>query len=162
SGHELDAHAANRSRIQALTDAVLGVGQPESGPARLRIGDAAVNIELAAGSHANELTILPGNNDPAEIERFVRTATRQGNANELHIDLGLSFHVNRAKVADLRTAYLATFAKFGFAWVGHESYARVRTQIQRPDEKILESFWLDPRETGINETTILSVEQPMP
>lgn len=162
SGHELDAHAANRSRMEALMGAVLGKGRPESGPARLRVGDAAVNINLGAGGETNELTILPGSNDPGEVERLFQNTTRLRDGDEIHIDLGVSFHVNRAKVADLRAAYLAVFAEFGFAWIGHASYARVRAQIQQPEEEVLESFWLAPREIGINETTIIWAEAPFP
>ena len=60
SGHELDIHAANRSRTQALSDALLGHGEAESGRAHLQLGDATVNIEITTGSEFNELKILPG------------------------------------------------------------------------------------------------------
>lgn len=162
SGHQLDIHAANRSRMQALSDALLGHGESESGRARLQLGDAAVNIDLTTGSEFNELKILPRQNDPAAIERLFQNAQGLKEGDELHLELGVSFRPSHAMVADLRSAYLAAFAKLGFAWVGHADYGRVRDQIHHPDEAILEAFWLDPREISVNETTMVWVESPFP
>jgi hypothetical protein len=148
--------------MEALISGLLGVGDPEAGPARLRVGDAAVNIELSTGRDCNDLTILPRQNDPATIDRLIENMRSWKQGDEIHIDLGLAFHPDRAKIADLRAAYLAVFAMLGFAWVGHANYASVRAQIQQPEDEILRAFWLHPREVGINETTIVWVEKPFP
>lgn len=160
-GYQLDSEVARRAELQALIDGLQGKGGEVSGRGRLRLEESSANVEISADNSVNRIEVLDGQNSPAACSGIAGELTRMGADSTLHLDLGPGFHVRRAKVGDLRTAYLLAVARFGYAWACGTAYEGVRKQIDRPDEVVLEAFWSDLRRAGFRESALVLVDQPV-
>jgi hypothetical protein len=140
AGHQLDYHAFAVERIRRVV-----AGEPYGPvPARVKIDEVTVNMELRSDGTLNEIIGLPAGNPPGVLDKIMAgfdAHVRAGTHPSIEFALPtLRFLPRRAAVSYLRAGYLATFAAMGYAAVARQSFDSVRQQIWEPDAEHLPHF----------------------
>ncbi|HEU4699996.1 MAG TPA: HNH endonuclease [Gemmatimonadales bacterium] len=147
AGHTVDAAVRAREDLFALGRALFQREGTVSGRGAITIGDTRLNIDFAIGPDGPTFVVPREINDPAKIEAqeaYLRdsSAGKVPSPRSLTFSTGIRFRSLHAKVGDLRTAYLAAFAKYGYWYALHPHLDAVRRQIRNPDTAILpDSAW---------------------
>jgi hypothetical protein len=147
-GSRQDAAMRRRTDLWDLNEALQG--RPGSykakGGVTLDIGGHSIRADIDA--IAGSATLIPWKkrNNPETFELAMTHYSTRSKAGDLKFNLTprLRFDPRLSKVGDLKTAYLAAFAKFGYSYAFHASLDRVRDQIREPSAKILPSWWILP------------------
>ncbi len=145
AGHRLDAHVNRREKGLAFFKAMLEGGTYE-GRAQIKIGESVTNANLTARDKFVEITPSKEINNPIEHGRlhealagFKENGTWEGQRIDFKL-VGEAFNRHKAMVADLKTAYLACFAKLGYQYILRPQLDIVRNQIIQPELKLIEGF----------------------
>jgi hypothetical protein len=143
AGHTVDAAVSRREELWKFRDLVLeGTGESPV-YAALEINGVPVNVKVALEADGTRVIhLLAVNNDPelvARVSEHLERGSVQGvlEAKEFTLTSRAEYHVRRAMVGDLRTAYLTTFATFGYRYAFDLRLDAVREQILSPDLPIL-------------------------
>lgn len=157
AGHALESHAHRRERQNNFVAKLLGDAQGHGGRGVATFGNARVNIELTRDNGTINFKVS-SHNDPAAIaasEEFFRQGSVGDDWKGLHFQVTSvdAYHPRRAKVADLKAAFLTVTAAFGYTFAMHDFLASVRDQISHPDSLILPNWWgtldIPPRSIAI-------------
>lgn len=158
AGHGVDAEAARRDEA-AQFERVIRYGNPgNAGRLTLTWGNQPLTIDASVGDDGvTELKIVGTANDPARVkaaQEFMTALSAAGKTDGYTMQ-GTSFvrfHPRKARISDLRAAYLACCAKFGYRYAFHPALDSIRAQIAAPDKKILELWWFDKNPRAANST----------
>jgi hypothetical protein len=140
-------------------------GAFESG-ARLAIDGIPTNVSLKVVGNLIEITVPEGINNPkffgAQSE-YLRAKHESREATEISLEITPrgQFDMWSAQVGDLRSAYLACFAKFGYTWALLPGLDIVREQILRPDVRTIKNAWLIKPENFPNQPLIIEIVPPV-
>jgi hypothetical protein len=145
AGHTVDADHHGRERFFGLGRAVSGQGDEFVGPVKLTISGIPTNATLVWRGGRFILEIRQGQNNPKLFEEQIE-AVKQHQQNPvdgmtLSLNARVKFNFDRSRVSDLRAAYLAAFAQFGYRYAFDRRLHSVREQIQRPDEPLIDGAW---------------------
>lgn len=159
AGHGVDAEAARRDEA-AQFEQVIRYGKPgKAGRLTLTWGGQPLTIDAAVNDDGvTELKIVGKANDPARVkaaQQFMTALSTAGKTDEYTMR-GTSFvryHPRKARISDLRAAYLACCAKFGYRYALHPALDVVRSQIADADKRILGMWWFDQK-TWLADPTI--------
>ena len=146
AGHTVDAAAHNRERLLSLGDILAGRRGEFEGPARVKFQGFSTNAILSMRDNSVTIVVRETTNHP---ERFRgQMSAIQGEVEAARggsVEFGISTRVrapfHRARVGDLRAAFLAAFAQFGYSYAFHPRLAPVLAQIARPDEELIDGAW---------------------
>jgi hypothetical protein len=155
AGHGVDAEAARRDEA-AQFEEVMRYGKPgKAGRLTLTWGNQPLTIDASVGDDGvTELKVVGNANDPARIKaahEFMAALSAEGKTDGYTMQ-GTSFvrfHPRKARISDLRAAYLACCAKLGYRYALHPALDLVRAQIADPDKEILERWWFDKNPRAI-------------
>jgi hypothetical protein len=158
AGHGVDAEAARRDEA-AQFEQVIRHGKPgKAGRLTLTWGNQPLTIDASVGEDGvTELKIVGSANNPARVKaahEFMKALSAAGKTDGYTMQ-GKSFvrfHPRKARISDLRAAYLACFAKFGYRYGLHPELDLIRAQIANPDKKILERWWFDQKPRPVKPT----------
>jgi len=146
AGHRIDAHVIRREKGLAFFKAIL-VGGTYEGRAQIRAGGESVtNANVTARDNFVEITPGMEISNPIENVRLQQALAgfkENGNWESQKIDfklVGETFNLHKAMVADLKSAYLACFAKLGYQYILRPQLDIVRNQIIQPELKLIEGF----------------------
>jgi hypothetical protein len=164
AGSEIDAHAHDEMRSRALMSC--------DGERRRVVlifpNDNRLNVDMLVtardGGQAVNFQVLGKRNDPKIIERVFQEMDSGG------FGAGTTFQVRdrvhydkqKADISYLRSAYLAAFAKLGYAYILSEVFDVVRRQIQYPEDEILEIQRFQLKSQTADENLFLVIEKPIP
>lgn len=145
AGHRIDAHVIRREKGLAFFKAMLEGGTYE-GLAQIRVGESVTNANLTARDRFVEITPGKEINNPIEhvkLQEALAGLKENGAWEGQKIDfklVGDAFNQHKAMVADLKTAYLACFAKLGYQYILRPQLDVVRIQILQPELKLIDGF----------------------
>lgn len=155
AGHTIDAAVGLRTELERFRDLLLhGTGELPV-DAVLNIAGVRANVRLRIDeSGSTVIELLKHSNDPQVLkqigEQLERGSTQAVSpVEEMTVTARAEYHIRRAKVGDLRTAYLAAFASFGYRYAFHSRLNCVREQILAPDSTTIRSWSI-----GLNTTTL--------
>jgi hypothetical protein len=164
AGHEIDAEAARRDEMNQFMR-VLFNGEPgEAGRATATWGNQLLRIEVSVdASRTVDLNVLKDSNDPARIEAgsaFMRELMESGKTDGyiFNITAAARVHLRKAQVSDLRTAYLACVARFGYRSALHATLHPIRERIAKPEEQILKYWWMPKNPLGTEQAIAVFIE----
>lgn len=147
AGHTVDAAVHQRDNVNQFARLILSnqEGPPER--AVLTIGGEEVNVAVSRGADGKtKFSIMPALNDPAALRRVQQymdrlTALESAKGERFRVRSRASYHARLAKIGDLRAAYIAAFAAFGYRYAFAPALEPVRAQIQSPNENIIPDSW---------------------
>ena len=146
AGHTVDAAAHERHRLFELGKGLAGRGGEFAGSVKLQIGGVATNAELRLQDSQAILKIHENSNHPqrfADQTQALARAAEMGRPEDLrlHVTAKLPFKFERARISDLRAAFIAAFAQFGYRYAVHPRLAGIRKQVLDPDTPIIDGAW---------------------
>ena len=146
SGHKLDSELVKRQSHYNLITALTKRTSEFSGRVKLEIAGEKLNFDLYINSQTGRGSYKPAGNNPKAMERYStemkRFATEDlWNGQEVKTTTVFGYNDWLSKVGDLRLAYLASFALFGYRYAFDNRLSKIREQILNPEEKILNGFW---------------------
>jgi hypothetical protein len=165
-GSRQDAAVKERTRLWDLSEALHGREgtYKAKGGATLKIGEHSVSADIDVTKGFAKLVPWTERNNPETFRLAMEHYAERSKAGDLKFNLTprIRFHPRLSKVGDLKTAYLAAFAKFGYSYAFHETLDRVRDQIREPSAKILPSWWIrpGPEMDGQESPTMWAVREP--
>lgn len=153
AGYSVDAAVSARERVTRFVDVI---GQKVEGPAgraTLKSGESAVEVDVSHQGGVTALSIVPRSNDPRAVaqlsKHFEALAAADGHKDgvQMQLDVKQTFHERRARVGDLRIAFLACTALFGYRFALSSVLFEVRKQILNPDENVMSRWWIRGKKT---------------
>ncbi len=159
-GHRLDAAVRDRTTLFDLNEALATGKGHARGRARLQFKGRRVNVTYELRDR--ELTIVPppGINSPEERREFLEHFQVKIHES-IQFTPRIRFHPRRSKVGDLRTGYLAAFAKFGYSYAFNRCLSLVRQQISEPDRKVYPEWWILPDRQAVDAPLLVMLDQPV-
>jgi hypothetical protein len=167
SGSTLDAAMRAREDLRSLYPALFrGIGT-FAGPAQLSVDGVSVNAELDARGRTFSVVVYEAHNDPAVVRERIehmqeRSAAGQSGSIKRQVTPRKRFHIRRSKIGDLRVAYLAAFAGYGYRYAYDPRLESVRLQLQQPEEEIVQHAWLLEPSNSSSEPMFLGLSRPVP
>jgi HNH endonuclease len=150
AGHEIDAEAAKRDEMTNFVQVLLQGKPGQAGRATATWGNQPLRIDVSVdASRTVDLKVIKDSNDPAKVHastEFMKELMKAGKTDgySFKVTAAVRFHPRKAQISDLKAAYLACVARFGYRYASHNALDQVRAQIARPEERILEN-WSVPK-----------------
>lgn len=164
AGHQIDAEAARRDEMAQFLR-VLVSGEPgEAGRAMATWGNQPLRIEVSVDADRTvDLRVLKESNDPRRVEAassFMRELTNSGKTDgyKFNIIPAVRVHLRKAQIGDLKTAYLACVARFGYRYALQDALNPIRAQIARPEEQLLKYWWMARNPLGAAQAIAVFIE----
>jgi len=133
----------------------------------LSIGGAMVRVRVERNpdTGATQFKILGERNDPKVVEAVsdymaALASDSDVSGERFQVNSGVTYDSRLARIAELKAAFLAAFAAFGYRYALSSALMPVREQIMKPRQRILDEPWIvgvDDEETQL----ILIVEDPV-
>jgi hypothetical protein len=148
TGTVLDSQVAAREQFIDGQLRIVGASPLPKTRATFIVGDASVRVEIERHERSVYITALGHRNAPEALravdKAFDRLAAGDEDVRpEVHVELpGQRFHGTRALIGDLKSAYLATFAKLGYRWALQPTLDAVRQQLKEPGTDFLPQWWI--------------------
>jgi hypothetical protein len=127
-----------------------GQGGSYRGNARLSTGGVTTNIHLAFEGQNLTVEIPERLNHPNNLRhhqgaRPPRAEVEPGDPRAFQIQVRAKFKWRHAGIGDLKSAYIAAFAMFGYRYAFDPSLDLVREQIRNPDAELIRpACWYQP------------------
>lgn len=166
AGHGPDAHVAGREAAIAAMRVIVGQSADGVIRGRARVGDHTVRVQIRSSGKETGIEVIGKVNSPASIASFNQAmedlaATPERTVREIHLSAATGYHPRRALIGDLKTAYLATFASFGYTYILQPGMEMIRSQIANPDATIIEQWWLGDKVLDRRELRLAVAEFPV-
>lgn len=150
AGAVLDIAISQHDEQRQFKQTVLGGGSNRTTRAKLRVGEAALNVEVfRAPDDKVQMNVHGSSTSPEAVlrvkEYFESLAAKKGEpGTTLQLTSRARYRPRHLRVAYLRAAYLAAFAAFGYRYALSRPLQRVVQQIRRPDEDVLDGWTFMP------------------
>jgi hypothetical protein len=146
AGHTVDAAAHHRQRFLSLGALLAGRGGEFEGSVTIKIAGISTNARIRFVGQQMTIEVHERDNPPQRFEeqhKALKDAVEAGQPEDLRFDMNarIRFKFDRARVSDLRAAYLAAFAQFGYRYALRPELNAVREQIMAPDSPISDGAW---------------------
>lgn len=135
--------------------------------ARLTVVGLDRHLNITVRREGNNITVLglPKNNPPdlqRSWEESLEKAHEDGSWGDYHFQVLLpGVNLGRARIGDLKAAYLIAFAALGYKYILRATLDRVRRQILEPERPILTNFHGTRRQADPAERHLVITEQPV-
>lgn len=142
AGHTFDAALKTREDFRRFRQALVSRQGTYAGHVRLEAGGTQVNAKITVDASGLTLNVLSPINDPREAKRlfehFEKLASEGAGIGEHYRITGVQrLRARHSTVGELRSAYLAAFARLGYEYAFHPRLAAVRQQIREPDRQLV-------------------------
>jgi hypothetical protein len=165
AGHTVDAAVVGRGRFFQFGDSLFRKQGEFRGPVKIEFRGVVVNAILVTKDGRVTILVDRGHNNPRLLDQQIAEMERELNATgsaEFRLTATVKFGFDRARVGDLRSAYLAAFAMFGYRYAYDARLDIVREQIMHPDQEMIDGAWWIPL-PGLTEDPMLMVMvEPVP
>lgn len=148
AGHTAEAALHAREENRRFMEFMRGRRDRYESHVALDVGGETIRARLArdADAGATKFQILGETNDPKVVRKVSEHMTglaKQGDATgeEIRVSSGVMYDPRLAKVAELKSAFLAAFAAFGYRYAFSRVLLPVRQQIMEPDQEVLTDPW---------------------
>ena len=161
-GSRQDAQVKNRTRLWDLNEALRGRDGEYTGKATLHFDELNVRADVEIRKGSAKFVPWTKSNNPATFDAAMEYYSAQSKAGNLKFKVTprIRLDVRLSKVGDLKTAYLAAFAKFGYRYAADLRLAAVRQQIRQPKAQILPPWWIRPNTDGEGFPTLVVLDSP--
>ncbi len=127
--------------------------------------DGEVNVKVRREGMNITVFGLPKNNPPdlqRSWEESLEKAHEDGSWGDYHFQVLLpGVNLDRARIGDLKAAYLVAFAALGYKYILPAALDRVRRQILEPERPILANFHWSRRQADPAERHLVITEEPV-
>lgn len=142
AGHAVDSHVKRREDIRDFSRRQLE--RPLRAQIKFPGMENPANVKVS-GAGGYFITGLPDNNNPEDQKKFEEVLERLSakggwDGVKFEITLQQAVDMRKARVGDLRTAYLVAFAVFGYRFALSPALDSVRKQLMNVEKKLLENF----------------------
>jgi hypothetical protein len=124
-------------------------GQPADfeGPVRVDLGGVVTNAMLSVKNGRLIFQVERHRNNPKIVDQQIANLEQRKLTVEepvtIKVTARVKFGFDRSRVGDLRSAFIAAFAMFGYRYAYSSRLDGVRQQILRPDEALIDgAFWI--------------------
>lgn len=137
AGGTVDGHLHRRAKLHQFRSLALGDETSYDGKVRMTVNGETINVKAYRDADTGMIRIVPQRqwNNPEVYDRVVASQMM-----EFQLTSGIHYKKRWAEISELRSAYLAAFAKFGYRLICHPTFDFVREQIANPDCKILDRW----------------------
>lgn len=143
-GYELDAEVHKRERIHRFRRALAGEDVSVTEVARFEVDGVSATATVTVAGGGVLVEGRPEDSHPDDVERQTQTFEDAADigSNDLSLQISplVQADTKKARVGDLRTAYLVTFAALGYGYILQSDLDPVRRQIRNPKKEILSRF----------------------
>ncbi|MGA2222248.1 MAG: HNH endonuclease [Verrucomicrobiia bacterium] len=154
AGYQIDAHVHREQLSHSFMEK-----NGQTRRATLIKGEIQLNVDVRNDQKGIQIQILGEHNDPKVVEKSDSQILVDGTSFQLRDEV--SYSRKMADVGYLKSAYLAAFAKLGYAYVLMHGLDRVRQQIRSPQSQLLEVFRLDAGSGDEIEKALLLFQRPI-
>jgi hypothetical protein len=146
AGHTVDAAVHGRERYFNLGRALSGKPGEYEGPVQIDIGGITANASMSLKDGKVRIEVHKRRNHPQKFRQQKESlgasgGKAPGSPPEIRVRARVKFEWHPSLVGDLRAAYLAAFAMFGYSWAFHPRLALVRKQIIESDKELIDGAW---------------------
>lgn len=162
AGAYIDAAMSNRDALAKFANFLIHGTASEAWKATLDIAGHRINVEVSEDEdNIIGMTIIDGSNDPKVINSLHAHMESLKHGFEFRITPRIRYNQRLAKIGDLKTAFLAAFAVFGYAYAFSTPLNPVRQQILNPKQQIIDGWSIKP-DLAKNIAYLLLVPDPLP
>lgn len=166
AGYSVDSAVVQRQKLVDFTEAVMGQKQNFKGRAAFLIGGETLNINFEKNEGTLSIKPVREINDPKKLkayEEYMNHLYRSGKFDgmEFKITPSARYHIKYSKIGDLKTAFIISFAFFGYRYALHERLSIVREQIINYKSDIINYYWLPSNPNITQKDFICLVEKPV-
>lgn len=164
AGYSIDASIINREKLNKSIDALVK-GNFE-GRTTLKIGGESINVNLEV--HDGSVTIKPSKaiNNPAKLsflKDYMKRLYKEGrlNGEEFKLTPRITYSRSLSKIGDLKTAFLVCFSFFGYSYILNNRLSKVREQIIKYNDTIIDWYWIAPNEKVKDKYALFLLNRPV-
>ena len=145
AGHRIDNHVHRRNRVISFAKATNGEDTYE-GRVRVDLEDESINADLKVQDGAFQFKVPTKYNNPEDKNQLfdhLHALEKNNGWRDQSFKVRLildSFSQRRVDISDLKSAYLAAFAFFGYGYILPNTLDVIRKQIAHPESEVLNGF----------------------
>lgn len=166
SGYSIDAAVVGREKLFEATKAITGQRRNYKGRARLSMGDETINVRMEVNE--GTISIIPPKNinDPKKLEAYkayMMNLHKEGkwDGEKFNISPLVSYKNKYSKIGDLKSAFIISFALFGYTYILNKRLSPVREQILNYDSDIIDRYWLSSDQKIDKKYFICMLDEPI-
>lgn len=160
AGHTVDAELHRRNELERFAELLLQGEGDGPLPAVIRIAGETANVQVVREEGGRTLIQLtPRNNNPDVMRRIGEHIGATRGAGQFNVTARARYSRRLVKVGELRSAFLAAFALFGYRYAFHPYLDSVRHQILHPNEKVIE-YWNVGLKQDAEQRAIALIREP--
>jgi hypothetical protein len=148
AGHGIDKAVAARDEARRIEDALLRKKTSYTRPGRIELEGLVTNADISITPLATTIIVPVQRNNPPIRDEQIRLWQERTSKRNLNFTLSFplpGFSERKARLGDLKSAYLAAFAVFGYHLAFHPRMHIVRRQLWEPDSELITQAWLPNR-----------------
>lgn len=147
SGYTIDAAVVGRKKMFDAAKAITGQKRNYEGRARLTMGGESINVRIEVNEGAISIKPPLNINDPKKLQAYkdyMMSLHKEGkwDGEKFNIAPIASYRNKYSKIGDLKSAFIISFARFGYKYVLSKQLSPVREQILNYDSDIIDRYWL--------------------
>jgi HNH endonuclease len=165
AGHTVDAAVVGRDRFFQLGHSLFRKDGEFRGPVKIEFGGVVINATLITKDGSVTILVDRGRNNPRLLDQQIAEMERDLNSTgsaEFRLTARIKFGFDRARVGDLRSAYLAAFATFGYRYAYDARLDVVRQQTLHPDQEFIDGAWWIPLPDLTEDPMLMVMVEPVP
>lgn len=159
-GHSIDSE---RYKLEKLK-----IESSVSDPIRVKVKNeegTTVNCDMVFTDGQIRILNLPNNNHPEDYENWEKTFEdlegQKWDGYKFNFTTVEKINLRKARISDLKSAYLYMFIKLGYRYILRPNLNSVREQILNSEEKIIDNFSLSANNNPIKESEFLISQEPL-
>lgn len=167
AGSTIDAALRRREDLIQLGRGLHGHGGEYDGKAQVEIGGVRTNARLKLSGRELAIEVPQRLNNPVRFQEQQASMPRGPVAAgaqpaQIRLHARIRFKWRDAQIGDLKSAYLAAFALFGYLFGLHPRLDPIREQIRHPEQEIIQgAWWIAPPELAGDPMLVL-IREPFP
>ncbi|MCP3890401.1 MAG: HNH endonuclease [Desulfobulbaceae bacterium] len=166
SGYTIDAAVVEREKLIDAAKAITGQRRNYEGRATLKMGDELINVRIEVNEGAISIKPPLNINDPKKLTAYIDYMMylhKEGkwDGETFNIKPMASFKNKYSRIGDLKSAFIVSFAKFGYKYVLSKQLSPVREQILNYDSDIIDKYWLSSDQKIDHKYFICILDEPV-
>lgn len=146
AGSFLDSQISQRDKLDSFINILGKKTKGVAGHATFTLNNTPINVDVHHDGNAISIFFLKDSNDPASItnaKAYLESLTGEGNwkGSEFKLTPKITYHNRLMRVGELRCAFLACTAIFGYSFAFDPILEQVREQICNPHKESLPQWW---------------------
>ena len=166
SGYSIDAAVVEREKLFDAAKAITGQKRNYEGRATLKMGGELINVRIEVNEGAISIKPPLNINDPKKLtayKDYMMYLHKEGkwDGETFNITPMATFKNKYSRIGDLKSAFIVSFAKFGYKYVLSKQLSPVREQILNYDSDIIDKYWLSSDQKIEHKYFICILDEPV-